>query len=167
MSKVGFLATRAVWEQAEVAVLRKVAQRVGISLIGPPLDAPFQEAEYRRVIAAMEQTGAEALIVNAQSENFTNLQLIVDLAEAGRLPALFPYRDAAEFGGLMSYGPNQVERLHHLASQIAQILNGTSPGDIPYYQLTKFELVINLKTAKALGIEVPVSLLASADEVVE
>ena len=115
----------------------------------------------------MEQTGAEALIVNTQDENSTNLQLIVDLAATGRLPAIFPYRHAAELGGLMAYAHNDVERLCHLAGQIAQILRGTSPGDIPYYQLTKFELVINLKTAKALGIEMPASLLASADTVIE
>jgi putative ABC transport system substrate-binding protein len=115
----------------------------------------------------MEQTGAEALIVNAQTENITDLQLIVDLAAAGRLPAIFPYRNAAELGGLMAYVPDEVERLRHLAGQIAQILSGTRPGDIPYYQQTKFELVINLKTAKALGIEMPASLLASADTVIE
>jgi putative ABC transport system substrate-binding protein len=167
LSKVASLATRAVWKQPAVAALQQVAQRVAVSLFGPPLDAPFQEAEYRRVIAAMEQTGAEALIVNAQSENWTNLQLIVDLAAAGRLPALFPYRNAAELGGLMAYAPDQVERLRHLASQIAAILRGSSPGDLPYFQLTKFELVINLKAAKALGIEMPASLLGSADTVIE
>jgi putative ABC transport system substrate-binding protein len=167
LSKVGFLATRLVWDQPEVAALRQFAQRVAISLIGPPLDAPFLEAEFRRVFAAMKETGAEALIVNAQGENWTNLQLIVDLTATGRLPTIFSWRDAAALGGLMAYAPDEDERSRHLAGQIAQILSGTSPGDIPYYQLTKFELVINLKTAKALGIEMPASLLASADTVIE
>jgi putative ABC transport system substrate-binding protein len=167
MSSVGFLASRTVWEQPEGAAMREAARRVQISLIGPPLDYPLEAAEYRRVIAAMAQAGAQALIVATQSQNFSNLRLIVELAEKGRLPAIFPWCDSGELGGLMAYAFDPVERMRHAVNQIAQTLRGTSPGDIPCYQLTKFELVINLKTAKALGIEMPVSLLARADKVIE
>ena len=168
VSRVGFLATRRQWAQeAEGAAMREAAQRVQITLIGPPLDYPLDEAEYRRVIAAMAQAGVEALIVVGSPAAYYYLRLIVELAEKGRLPAIFPYRESVELGGLMAYGPDLVEAYRHIASHIAQILRGTSPGDIPYYLPTKFQLVINLKTAKALGIEMPASLVARADEVIE
>jgi putative tryptophan/tyrosine transport system substrate-binding protein len=93
--------------------------------------------------------------------------LIVELAENGRLPAIFPYRESVELGGLMAFGPDLVEGIRHIVDQIAKILRGANPGDIPFYQPTKFFLVINLKTAKALGIEISASLVARADEVIE
>jgi putative tryptophan/tyrosine transport system substrate-binding protein len=168
LSSVGFLASRkGWWEQPEGAALREAAQRVQISLIGPPLDYPLDAAEYRRVIAAMAQAGAQALIVYLQPQNYENLRLIIELAENGRLLAIFPFLDSVKLGGLMAYGSDPVETVRQQANQIAQILRGASPGDIPFYQPTKFELVINLKTAKALGITFPPSILARADEVIE
>jgi putative tryptophan/tyrosine transport system substrate-binding protein len=167
VSRVGFLASRKLWELAEGAAMRKAAERVQISLVGPPLDEPLQEAEYRRVIAAMTHARAEALLVVQQPENFTNLRLIIELAEKGRLPAVFPFRESVELGGLMAYALDLVELFRHAANDVGQVLRGTNPGEIPYYQMTKFELIINLKTAKTLGIEMPLSLLAEADAVVE
>jgi putative ABC transport system substrate-binding protein len=167
VSTVGYLGWRGMWEQAEGAALQEAARRVQISLIGPPLDYPLDAAEYRRVIAAMAQAGAQALIVGRTPSTYENLRLIFELAEAGRLPAIFPYPEAGKLGGLLSYGPDVVEGVRHWANQIAQILRGTNPGDIPFYQPTKFQLVVNLKTAKALGIEMPASLVARADEVIE
>jgi putative ABC transport system substrate-binding protein len=167
LSSVGFLASRKGWELPEGAAMREAAQWVQISLIGPPLDYPLDAAEYRRVIAAMAQAGAQALIVFGQPQNYENLRLIIELVEKGRLPAIFPYQGSCELGGLMAYASDGVEITRHLANQTAQILRGTSPGDLPYYQPTKFELVINLKTAKALGIEISASLVARADKVIE
>ena len=168
VSTVGYLGWRGMWEQAEGAALQEAARRVQISLIGPPLDYPLEAAEYRRVIAAMAQAGAQALIVHRTPSNYENLQLIFELAEAGRLPAISPYAtEVGKLGGLLSYGPDVVEGVRHIANQIAQILRGTNPGDIPFYQPTKFQLVVNLRTAKALGIEMPASLVARADEVIE
>jgi len=167
LSTVGYLASRKVWELPEGVAVQEAARRVQISLIGPPLDYPLDAAEYRRVIAAMAQAGAQALIVNGQPQNYENQRLIIELAEKGRLPAIFPWRGSCELGGLMAYAPDEVEIVRHIVNQIAQILRGTSPGDLPFYQPTKFELVINLKTAKALGIELSASLVARADEVIE
>jgi len=97
-----------------------------------------------------------------------HLDLKADLlAEKGRLPAIFPYRDSCKLGGLMGYGGDGVEIVWQQANQIAQIPGGTSPGEIPIYQPTKFFLVINLKTAKALGITFPPAILARADELIE
>jgi putative tryptophan/tyrosine transport system substrate-binding protein len=167
VTRVGFLASRGVWELAEGATVRQAAQKLGMSIVGSPLDSPIQETEYRRVFAAMVQARAEALIVLAQQENLTNAPLIVALAKKDRLPAIFPHREAADLGGLIAYAPDIVELSRYAANEVGQILRGTNPGDIPYYQLTKFELIINLKTAKTLGIEMPSSLLAQADEVIE
>ncbi len=75
-----------------------------MTVIGPPLVAPFDEAEYRRVFAAMAQSGADALFVASQAENVTNRRLIVDLAERARLPTIYPYKDFTDVGGLMAYG---------------------------------------------------------------
>ena len=165
-SRVGFLATRAVWEQ-QGAVVREAIERDGMSVVGPALDTPLTDAGYRRVLAAMAQEGADALIVHDQPENLTNRRLICDLAEKGGLPAVYPYSEFVNFGGLMAYAVDLPDIYRHAAGQIDLILKGSKPGDIPFYQASKFELVINLKTARALGLTIPPSLLVRADEVIE
>jgi putative ABC transport system substrate-binding protein len=92
---------------------------------------------------------------------------IANLAAKHRLPSMSPYREAAEAGGLMAYGANLADQLRRAATYVDKILKGAKPGDIPVEQPTKFELVINLKTAKALGLTIPPSLLLRADQVIE
>jgi putative tryptophan/tyrosine transport system substrate-binding protein len=167
LSKVGYLTTRTSWEGPGGAALREMAQRVGVSLIGPPLDGLIQEAEFRRVFAAMAQAGVEALFVSGESEIFANRRLIVELANKARLPSIYQFREHAELGGLTAYAYDFPDIMRHSAGQVDRILKGTKPGEIPYYQETKFELVINLKTAKTLGLTIPPSLLTVADEVIE
>jgi putative ABC transport system substrate-binding protein len=94
-------------------------------------------------------------------------QLIVQLANKYRLPAIYPYRDYVEAGGLMASGGDLSEVGRRAADDVHRILNGAKPSDIPIYQPTKYEFVINLKAAKALGLSLPPSLLATADEVME
>jgi putative tryptophan/tyrosine transport system substrate-binding protein len=169
ISKVGFLASRDVWEShssGAMAAVREIVQKAGMSLLGPPLEA-IEEAEYRRVFAAMAQEGADALMVFDQPANFLNRRLIVDLAERGRLPAIYGYREHVELGVLMAYAFDLPEVFRLAADEIDQILKGAKPGDIPFYQVTKFELVINLRTAKVLGLTIPPSFVARADEVIE
>ena len=93
--------------------------------------------------------------------------MIVELVEKSRLPAIYPWRDYVEAGGLMAYASDDRELWRRMADDVHQILNGAKPGDIPIYQPTKFDLVINLKAAKALGLTIPLILLATADEVIE
>jgi putative ABC transport system substrate-binding protein len=92
---------------------------------------------------------------------------IADFALRQRLPTMHTYREFVEAGGLMSYGPTNLDLYSIMAEQVAQILGGARPGDIPLRQPTRFELVINLKTARALGLTIPPSLLARADQVIE
>jgi putative ABC transport system substrate-binding protein len=106
-------------------------------------------------------------VVNDEEENVANLKLIVELAEKTRLPAIYPYKVSVEAGGLMSYGTDVPAFARRVADMVGEILKGARPGEIPIFQPTKFELVINLKTAKTLGLTVPPELLATADEVIE
>jgi putative ABC transport system substrate-binding protein len=155
--------------QRGAAVLKDAAVRAKLSLVDSPLTNPFDEEAYRRAIAALVQARAEALYVGDQYENWTNRRVIVELAEKHRLPTIFAYgvQDSVQIGGLMTYSPDWENQFRIAARQIDQILKGTKPGDIPFYQAREFHLAINLKTARALDIEIPNSILAQADEVIE
>ena len=127
----------------------------------------FNEAEYQRVFRSMEQDRADALLVSDETENLTNRATIVELAAKGRIPTVYPYREFVEVGGLMAYSIDLAAMYRRLANVIDKVLKGANPGDIPFDRPTKFELSINLKTAKALGLEMPAMLLARAEEVIE
>ena len=115
----------------------------------------------------MTQQELSALLVSGEGDLYAHRQLIVELAEKHRMPTMCPYRDYVDGGGLMAYTVDLPELLRRMAGDVHQVLNGANPGDIPIYQPTKFELLINLRTAKALGLVLPPSLLARADEVIE
>ncbi len=147
--------------------LEEAAQSLGILLVGPPLEGTIQEAEYRRVFEAMVQEHADALYVSGEGENTPNRRLIVQLAEKNRLPTIYPFRGFVEAGGLMAYSIDLADIFSRAAGYIDQILKGASPGDIPIYQAAKFELVVNIKAANAIGLTLPPALVLRADEVIE
>jgi putative tryptophan/tyrosine transport system substrate-binding protein len=125
------------------------------------------QTEIDAAIAAITEVPNSALIVMPDVFTGSNYELIVALASRYRLPAIYPFRYFATAGGLCSYGTDQLDLFKQAASYIDRILKGTKLADLPVQQPTKYELVINLKTAKALGLNVPSSLLARADEVIE
>jgi putative ABC transport system substrate-binding protein len=116
-------------------------------------------------IATFARTANGGLIVTGPAQ--VHHQLITKLAAQYKLPAIYPNRSNVAGGGLMSYSPDRVDQYRRAASYVDRILKGEKPADLPVQALTKYELVINLKAAKALGLEVPPTLLARADEVIE
>jgi putative ABC transport system substrate-binding protein len=118
-------------------------------------------------VEAASNAGADGLITLEDPLTLGQSRQIADLAAKARLPAIYGNRNFAEVGGLISYGANRVELNRHAADYVEKILKGARPADLPVEQPTKFELVINLKTAKALGLTIPANLLALADEIIE
>ncbi len=119
---------------------------------------------------AIRKVGSEpdsALFVLPDSHNVVYRKRIIELAAQYRLPTMYYFRYFASDGGLISYGPDEMDLFRRTASYVDRILRGTNPSDLPVQQPTKFELVINLKTAKAMGLHIPASLVARADEVIE
>ena len=107
------------------------------------------------------------MIVEPDAYTHANRRLIIKLATQHRLPAIYAYRQEASEGGLISYGPDMRDLYRRSASYVDRILKGGKPADLPVQEPLKYELVINLKTAKALGLTVPATLLATADDVIE
>ena len=169
-AKVVYLDIRSFWDsefgkQARDE-LRKASQILEISL----RDVLVEEStpsEYQRAFAEIAKDLPDAIIVSSTSELFVYRQLIVELTEKNRLPAIYPFRDYVDAGGLMAYETDIVELFRRMADDVHQILTGANPGDIPIYQPTKYELLINLKAAKVLGLTIPSALLALVDEVIE
>ena len=137
-----------------------------ISMIAMPLQAATP-SEYRRVFTEIEQDRPDAIVVSGSGELTPYRRLIVELAEKSRLPVMYTDRDFMDAGGLMAYAVDFGELGRRMADDVHQILNGAKPSDIPIYQATKFELVINLKAAATIGLTIPPSTLARADEVID
>ena len=147
----------------QFSAIQSVAQSLGIEL------TPFSVrdvAEIERSIAAFARSGNGGLIVTAGGTGF-HRDLLIRLASRYKLPAVYPFRYYAKDGGLISFGPDTHDPIRRAAGYVDRILKGEKPADLPVQAPTKFETVINLQTAKALGLDVPQSLLARADEVIE
>ena len=151
-------ATRLEMQETEAA-----ATMIGVTL--QPLAAGHPDLE--PAFAAAKGERADALLVFTHGFAVLNRARIMELAARHRLPTLYGWRDFVDEGGLMSYGPDIEVLVRRAASYVDRILRGEKPGDLPIEQPTRLQLILNLKTAKALGLEVPPTLLARADEVIE
>lgn len=149
---------------ADWSLMRAAAQDLGVTLL--PVEAHGPK-EFETAFADMTREGVEALITFSDAMTFIHGRQLVELAARNRLPVMNPFREITEAGGLMSYGPSLPDMLRRSSVFIDKILKGAKPGDLPIEQPTKFELVINMKTAKALGLTIPQSLLLRADQVIE
>ena len=123
--------------------------------------------EIERAITAFARSSNGGLIVTGSPLTLVHRDLIITLAARHRLPAVYPFRYFATSGGLISYGPDTVDQYRRAAGYVDRILKGEKPTDLPVQAPTRYELVINLKTARALGLELPSTVLARADEVIE
>jgi len=119
------------------------------------------------VFSTMKQDGFDALTLLTDAQFFSARRQIISLAAMHRLPAMYESRDSVDDGGLISYGASIPDLTRRAAAFVVKVINGAKPADLPIEQSTKFELIINLKTAKALGLEMPPMLVARADEVIE
>jgi putative tryptophan/tyrosine transport system substrate-binding protein len=148
-----------------LAAIQTVAPSLGVELI--PVGVR-DAGDIERAITAFARGSNGGLILVGPSSSVARYRdLIITLAARHRLPAIYPGRFYAPAGGLISYGADPIDQYHRAAAYVDRILKGEKPADLPVQQPTKFELIVNLKTAKALGLEVPATLLARADEVIE
>ena len=150
--------------QYRLQVTERAAQSLGVKLRSRAI-TDISEAE--DALAAMKRAGASVVIVQPSPFTFRERDRLVDAAMSHRLATIFAFRPAASAGALITYGPDYADLYRRAASYLDRILKGARPGDLPVEQPTKFELLINLKTAKALGLTIPQSLLLRADQVIE
>jgi putative ABC transport system substrate-binding protein len=148
----------------QFAVIQSVAPAVGVDV--SPINLRDAD-ETKRAVAAFAQTANGGLIVTASASSVVHRDLIIALAAQYKLPAVYTERFYAAAGGLISYGPNFLDQFRRAAGYVDRILKGEKPADLPVQVPTKYELVINLKTAKAQGLIIPSSVLSRADEVIE
>jgi putative ABC transport system substrate-binding protein len=150
--------------QYRLHVTEQAAQSLGVKLRSRGIG---DIAQANDVMAAMKTSGAVTLIVQSSPFTYRHRARLIDSAMTHGLATIYAFPPAARDGAMVAYGPNYVDLYRRAASYVERILKGTKPADLPVQQPTKFELVINLKTAKALGLGVPATLLARADEVIE
>jgi putative tryptophan/tyrosine transport system substrate-binding protein len=124
-------------------------------------------AEIERGIAAFVRGSNDGLVVMAGALTAVHRDVIIALAAQHRLPAVYPFRYYATGGGLTSYGPDPIDQYRRAAGYVDRILRGEKPADLPVQAPTKYELVVNLKTAKVLGLTIPLTVLSRADQVIE
>jgi|tagenome__1003787_1003787.scaffolds.fasta_scaffold20982862_5 putative ABC transport system substrate-binding protein len=155
------------------AIASGIGQFAGVQTVAPSLGVELSPVDVRdageieRGVMAFARSSNGGLIVTSSALATRHRDLIITLAAGHRLPAVYPYRYFVAAGGLISYGPNSIDQYRRAAGYVDRILKGEKPADLPVQAPTKYELVINLKTAKALGLEVPATVLTRADETIE
>jgi putative tryptophan/tyrosine transport system substrate-binding protein len=164
---VAFVSTQRGWDGSGGQSVREAAQKLGISLAKAILNGPYDEAEYRRVLGSIQRGQVDGIYLSDEFQHFRYRLLVVQLIQQMRIPAIYSYREQAEAGGLMAYSYDVDSAVRRQVMQVVEILRGANPGDMPYFQATRFELVINLKTARELGLEIPDGLVAGAAAVIE
>jgi putative ABC transport system substrate-binding protein len=164
VTRVGVLGNYAISAStAQFAAMQVAAGRLGVEVHS--LNAPHAD-EIEHAIASFARLPNGGIVATAGAENL-HRDLVIALAERYKLPAVYLLRSTVAAGGLAAYGPDRIDQLRRAAGYVDRILKGEKPGDLPVQSPTKFNLVINLKTAKALGLAIPAAVLASADEVIE
>jgi putative tryptophan/tyrosine transport system substrate-binding protein len=167
VSAVAYLSSHENWNRPTGAALRTAAQQAGMALAHVDLGNSFNEATYSAAFTWIQNARIDALLVSDEADHNANVNTLTKLAASARIPTMYPFRDLAVGGGLMAYCIDLLDAFRYAGGQIAEILRGENPAEIPIYQPTKFQLIINTKAAQQIGLEIPPSLLARADEVIE
>jgi putative ABC transport system substrate-binding protein len=163
ISRVAYLRMKTDWEGPLGESVKAAAKALNVTL----LHAQHTPNEYADAFAVIARQRPDALLVTDSPPAYAHRHLIVEFTVKNRLPGMYPWREPVEAGGLMSYGVSISDLFRRAAGYVDKILKGAKPADLPIEQPTKFELVINLKTAKALGLTIPQSVLIRADEVIQ
>jgi putative tryptophan/tyrosine transport system substrate-binding protein len=148
---------------AQLGAIQAVAPALGVEIT--PIGV-HDIGVIQRAVEAFARSANDGLIMTAGTFSPGTRDLIITLAARHKLPAVYPFRDMVIAGGLVSYAPDQIDECRLAAGYVDRILKGQKPADLPVQAPTKYELVVNLKSAKALGLEVPATVLARADEVI-
>jgi putative tryptophan/tyrosine transport system substrate-binding protein len=165
-TRIGYLASSSAPADAQrrLQTIQTFAQHMGIEIVA---ETPKIPADLPRILAAFKQRGVQAFMVQASAVAIDNQRDLANMASSMRLPAIYETRDHVQAGGLVSYGYNVSEMFGRAAFYVDRIFKGATPGKLPIEQPTKFELVINMAAAKALGLTIPKAVLLRADEVIE
>jgi len=163
LSRVAYLSSKALWTHPVTRPVREEAHALGIEL----LHVEHRVGDLKATFSAIEKIHPEALFVSFAPESFGQRGEIVKFARKARLPGSYPAAEMVDLGGLMSYSTNFSDIARRAAHYVDRILKGAKPGDLPIEGPTKFDLVVNLKAARALGLTIPQSILVRADRVIE
>jgi putative ABC transport system substrate-binding protein len=161
--RVDYLGTKQSWQSAYAQAARGAAEALGVEL----LHVEHTPTDYAAAFASMERDRPDAVFASFTAETFAQRAAIVAFLRKSGLPGIFPYREMAEAGGLMSYGVNALSLFRRAAHYVDKILQGANPADLPVEQPSTYDLVINLKAAKALGLTIPPAMLLQASEVIQ
>ncbi|TGD99274.1 ABC transporter substrate-binding protein [Methylobacterium nonmethylotrophicum] len=162
-SRVGYLGLKIDWESPAAVAVRNAAEKLGATVI----HAEHRSLDYEGAFAHIAREQLRGVLVARNPWNFSNRQAITAFVASRRIAAIYPTREFIEVAGLISYGPSLLDLYRRAARYVDKILKGEKPADLPVEQPTKYELVINSKAAQQIGIALPASLLARADEVIE
>ena len=162
-TRVAFLGVKSAWEGPEGTSLRAASKPLGVTLV----HAEHTPTDYADAFAQISRERPDALFVGRGTTGNAHRLIVADFAVRSRIPGIFPTREYVDAGGLMSYGENFVDRYRRATGYVHKILTGAKPADLPVQQPIKFEMVLNLKTAKVLGLTMPPVTLAQADELIE
>jgi putative ABC transport system substrate-binding protein len=167
LKRAAFISTQPGLNGPGRRTVQDAALALGISLTPVLLTSPYNEAEYRRVVGSIQKDQFDGVMISDENEHNPHSLLIAKLIQQSGLPAIYNFRGQAEAGGLMSYSYDIKAAIRRNALQIAEILRGANPAEMPYFQEARFELVVNLKAAKDLGLDIPPELVAGAVAVIE